>query len=475
MTTSNIPSDKRRPGTFQTFDYFSGARGQVALPRALAIIGSKLTGAEATNDEPIRVGSEAEADAAVGVGTFLAIAAKTAMAACRALKSSPPAIYLVPVAEASGGTKAIHRFAVTVTTAEAGDLRVQVCGRTITVAVADAAAQNTIAADLVAAINAKAAELPVTAANSTNQANLTVNVKGIVGQEVRLDVIETPTGVSVAVSNPTPGVGVADYGNALDALGSQHYFSVALEDDDSTILADLEDHLDDVWGPGRKRYRHAFTATRDTVGNTTTLSEGLNRPEIVVSAYRQAKSFPCEIAAAVGAMRLTRERPNYNWDGTEIPLYGPDDSDGYSDDEVETLLAAGVTPLTKTATGKAKVERLVTTKSSESSIPFENLLDLAVSWTMAFYALQLDARLSRAIRGKSLDENLLNDLGDIAYATLKEGEELGDLHKVDEHKDEIVVDSHPSVPTRALVEVPQSVVPNAHQVDATHRLFVEGA
>jgi phage tail sheath gpL-like len=234
--------------------------------------------------------------------------------------------------------------------------------------------------------------------------------------------------------------------------------------------------MNDMWGAGTKRFRHAFVGERGSLGTATTLANGAQRKDIVVASYEGSGSLPGEIAAAVAAMRLTKEKPSQNWDGTLIPLYPPTDALAYIDTEVETALAGGVTPLTKSPTGFAKVERLVTTQTQDSAgNPFENMLDLANSYTLAYYGLQADIAIARAIKGKNLDSDLIKSLFGVVYSVLLLGEDNKDLHNVEAHKGELQVDVHNSLPTRLLVDIPCAVVPNAHQADATMRLIIEGA
>lgn len=475
MTTSNIPSDTRQPGSFLTLDMEGGPVGLVAIGRAIALIGAKTAAGTGTVAEPQLVQGAAECDTYAGQGSFLALMGKKVFEVFKRLGGSAQ-VYLVPVADPAG-TAALFTFTCTGTTTEAGDLIIKIAGRTIRVPLASGVAAAACAIAIEEAIDARVADLPGTAGSATTVCTFTTAVTGVNGNDIAVETVESPAGMAVvAAASGTVGVGAIDITAALDSLGAREYQSIAISNRLAADVTDLAAHLDEMWGAGTKRYRHAFIGERGTLGTATTLAGGADRKDIVVASMEGSGSLPGEIAAAVGAMRLTKEKPSYNWDATELPLYLPTDTLAYTDSEVETALAGGVTPLTKKSNGMAKLERLVTTQTTDSAgNPFENLLDLANSWTLAYYGKQIDIVLARAIQGKNLDTQLLRSLLGLAYEVLLLGEGAGDLHNVESHKAELQVSSHPSIATRALVDVPTAVVPNAHQVDTTMHLIVEGA
>lgn len=470
---SNIPTDKRRPGTFHTFDDTSSARSLVPIQRSLLLIGMKHSSGTWALNTPVQVFNEREAELGAGKSSELSIMVRIALATFRALGSFAQ-LWCIPIAEPAG-VAATRTFTITGTATEAGDVVVRICGRTIRGAVKSGDTQNTIAASLKAAIDVALSDLPVTTGVATNVVTLTYRHLGVNGNDLLIEEVSAPAGVTNATASPVSGTGVADIQPALDVAGSRDYLAVAIANHAAQDVTDFGEHADLMWAASKKRYRHMFLCSTGTLGSATTLASPPNRKEILVVSFEGGRMLPAEYAASVAAMTQTKERPSFNWDGTELPLYGTADANVYEDAEVETALLGGVTPLTVTDVGKVLVERLVTTKATLSGAAFENLRDFAVSATTAYYARQLDAKLAPAIKGQNVDTTLLRELRDLAYDVLKQGEALGDLHHVDDHAEELVVDAHPSLPSRVLVEFPQSVVPNAHQVDVTHRLFVEAA
>ncbi len=476
MPTSNIPSDKRRPGTFLTFDFTSGAHGLTPVQRSVALIGMKHSSGTATVNTPVQVANELEANTYFGAGSELALMVRAALATVRKLGASGPQIWCVPIAEPAG-TTATRTFTVTGPATASGNAELRVAGRTVLVPIKSGDSANTIAAAIDAAMDTLIAkgELPGTVGSATNVATFSYRHVGINGADLKASVVSTPAGVSIVAAVGVAGSGVADIQPALDVLGSRDYLAVAIANHAAQDVTDLGEHMDAMWASSKKRWRHAFLAETGSLATATTLASSPNRPEIVVVSFEQGRNLPGEIAAAIATMTQCRERPSYNWDGTELSLYPTDDSYVYEDAEVETALAGGVTPLTLTDAGNVRLERLITTKATLSGAAFENLRDYQVTATMAYYARQIDAKVAPALQGANADSTLEKKLHDITYAVLKRGEELGDLHHVDDHAAEILVAAHEDIPTRLLIEVPASVVPNAHQADTTMRLYVEAA
>ncbi len=473
MLQSNLPSDKRRPGTYHTFDDTSGARGLVPVTRSVACVGIKTSTGTLAVNTPQQVFNEAEADTYAGVGSELSLMVRQVFAELRAQGASCQ-VWIVAVA-APVNAAATRTLTFTGPATAAGDAVFQIAGRTIhaTVKVGDSA--NTIAATAKAAIDVQAPTLPITAGVASAVVTTTNRVHGVNGNDVVVSAVSAPAGVTIVAANGTAGAGVASLVSALDSLGSRDYLAIAVANHLAQDVTDIGSHMDAMWASGRKRWRHAFMGENGSLATATTLASPANRKEIIIGSYESSPSLPCKIAASLAALSQSKERPSYNYDGAELQLYPPPDASVFSDDEVETAILGGVTPLTITDAGKAKMERLVTTKATLNSAAFENLRDYAVSATSAYTARQVDAKLAPAMKGKNLDSDFLKQLRDLAYSVLKQMEVLGDLQNVDLHAAELKVGAAANSPSRALVEIPESVVPNCHQIDVTHRLFVEAA
>lgn len=483
----NIASDRRQPGTFATFDDTSGSRGTSPTPRRLLICAMKTSAAPAATEVPVQVFSEAEARSLFGVGSEAALMVEWAYKTWRKLAvqragSGSAQVWVIPIADPAG-TAAIHRFAVTGTATEGGDLVVYVAGRRIVVPVASGDAANpTVAAALAAKIGESVNSLPVTASSTLGNCDVTAVNTGTNGSRIIIGVDQAtvPAGLTVTpTQDQTAGVGTASIVNALDAtlgiLGTG-YSAIAIANHVAQDVTDLGSHMDIAWDPKTQKFRHAHIGVNNTLGTATTLASGGNRKEIVVTTCENCPNTPGEMAVVTAAINLSQERPAYNHNRTETPLFPPQDAaDHYLDSEVETALDGGTSPLTVTAEGRTLLERMFTTKTTVNGAAFENLRPLKTSKTGAVVAQAIDARLKLTQLAANLDTDQLRLYRAEALSILRQFETLGDLHKVDDHIEELRSAVSAAVVDRALLEVPYSVLPDANQVDATYRLFFEGA
>src|SRR5919106_4880575 len=180
MPQSNLPIDKRRPGTFITYDYTSGARGLVPNERSVLLIGMKHSTGTATVNVPIQTYNEREADTYFGVGSEAALMVRMALATVRVLKASAPQLWVVPIAEPSGAA-ATRTLTVTGPATAAGDVVFRLAGRTLRAPVKSGDSANTVAAAIKATIDTMAAtsDLPGTAGVSTNVVTFTYRHLGV--------------------------------------------------------------------------------------------------------------------------------------------------------------------------------------------------------------------------------------------------------------------------------------------------------
>jgi len=474
----NLPTDVRRPGVFNFFDDTSTARGQIPIARTIGLIGMKHASGTAALNVPIEVVNELFADLLFGIGSELALMCRQAFRTFRFLSSRirgfAAQVWAVPIADPGGGAVAATRtFTVTGTATQAGDVIIRIAGREIRAPVKVGDTQNTTAAAIKAAIDQRLIELPGTATVAANVVTFVYRHLGVNGNDLLTSTVQSVAGVTVAAAVGATGTGVADIQLALDAMVGRHFRAIAIANHAAADVVDLGEHADAMWAADVKKYRHMFLASTGTLATATTLAAPANRKEILVISFEGGRNLPGEIAASVAAMTQTKERPSQNWDKTELPLFPTDDVLNYSAPELESALAGGVTPLEMTDVGGVRVNRLVTTKATHNGVAFENLRDFAVSATSAFYALQTDAAVSQEMAGRNVTEELIGDIRARIYGVLKDGESLGDLHNVDAHAAEILVQPHPSIATRIVTDIPVSVTPNAHQVDNTFRLHIE--
>lgn len=472
MTIRNtLPSDKRRPGISHEFDKTSGSRSLVTIQRKIALVGIKGAAGTATNAVPVQVFNEAHATELFGVGSELEQSCRAAFLTFLDMGAAAQ-LWAVSIAPPSG-VAATGTFVITGPSTESGDVVFSIAGRVFRAPIASGATATAIGDAMVAAVNEDLSSVPGTVANAAGTVTYTHAHLGVNGNSVKLRVRSRPAGVAVTPTQPAGGTGVVDITASLDALQTADYQEVAIANHAAADVTDLLSDAVVAWGATRKRWRHYYLGENGTLATATGLNP--NDERIIVISYENSEAMPNVMAASVAAMVAAREAPNYNHDGTELSAIPPieNPADVFIDSEVETALAAGVTPITiDENSGRSRVERLVTTKKLLGSNPFYDLLDIGPSKTMAFTARQVDATAARLIKGRNIDDDLVKAVKTGIYNVLLREQDLGYLQNVEAHAGELKCEKDPNVIGRLLVEIPESVVPNCHQVHGVHRLFV---
>ena len=480
VISHDFPSDQRQPDILHQFDFFSASRGLVPQDRRAIMVGIHDGTGTATDNLPVQIFNEEGADEAFGQGSELALMCRKAFETVRLIGTSPQ-IWALPLADPAG-TAQSSTLTVTGTATESGDLVIKYAGRTITVPVADADVQNSIAA----AIESKFDEifvtgiLPSTAGVAVNVVTLTSVWTGLSAADIGDPTIEENiAGVTVVAANLTTGATAVTLDTPLDSLLSKQYNALAIAQHDTTSAVAVETHLEEAWN--NKLWGFAYMAEHGLLATATTLQAAVDNLRIVIGAAENAPGLESETAAAMAAAVESKAKPNFNFDAFELPLFLPDDTDIWTSGpggEIEALLAGGVTPLIPNASrSRLTIVRLITSQTTFNSAPTEQVKDLANPRTVAFMAFQLDTGLRIKFPAANLEgddgQETLDQIIDVIYDILKETETLKILKNVDSHFDELIAEIDVTTPTRAVASVPEAVVQNLHQIVVVHRLFVE--
>lgn len=481
---TGVATTLRRPQTFHQFAYLQGGRSLVPLPQRLLLIGAQKGGTAVANTI-YPVDDAPQADALFGIGLELTLMLREAFAT-GALLGIGPQIFAAGVAEPGGGAARTQTWTVTGTATASGNVVLRIAGRTITIGVASGDVQNTIAAAINVAINAMKQTLPVTSGVATNVATTTVNWKGVTGNDPGYEVVSTPAGVTVVTAQGVAGSGVVDETTALaNALGPD-YDAIALGNHASADIALALAHVTAAWTASEKKWRWIVLGENGTIGTATALASAANDRAIAVINCEQCPNLTGEIAAAAAFGLLSRSRPNGNWDGMRLPLYPPYDAYDFTNTEVETALAAGLTPLkpvvdpqTRVQTpGVVAIQKFVTTSTTVSSQPFEALRDIAVPRTGAYIARQIDAAFAARFGAQAnpdgvlLTDDTVQQVRDMVANILYAAQDNRILTNVDADLALLVVEKDVNAPGRINVDVTYTVVLGLHQVAFVHRVTI---
>ncbi len=453
-----IGSNIQRPGTYYRFTFTSARGGFRPLPQQIAVVGVQ-TGTTATAGEVYKVISPEQGDADFGAGSELALMLR-AVFALGSARGKLPHVYAVPLDAPSelADQPAITTLTITGTAQTAGDLIVRIAGRTVRTGVLPTFTPNEIATALHTAIVAQDAELPVTADATDNVVTGTHRTNGVNGNDVVYEFVRAPAGLTVTIEQTQTGIGVADITGALDATLATDFNAIAIANHTAADVDIARDHLDEAWDAGSKRWRHVFLGDTGSLGSAQSLASA-DDFRFTVVAMRNSPSLPSEIAAATAALTFSEEKPNFNYDGAELPIFPCKASDAWTGAEIEALLAAGVTPLSRARRNdRVKVEKLVTTQVTQDDVDFLPLRDITTPLVSEFVARQLDATYAQR-KPQNIDA-----LSKLIVNVLLRVESAGFIRNVQSQIGDILVVEDEQVTTRAIATVPFIIVPPLHQV-----------
>ncbi|MBM4397341.1 MAG: hypothetical protein FJ087_16855, partial [Deltaproteobacteria bacterium] len=256
------------PGTYIEVLGPAGATGSTSHP--VYALGMRTTAATVAADTwtPIP-GDGSAASTYFGVGS-------QAAAVCKAIKAQYPGVdlYCAAQAEEGGGVAATGTITVTVATALSGTIYLRVAGVDLTVAVTAGDAQNTIGANILAALNALP-DLPTTQACPANICTLTARHKGLYGNDIKIELNPlgaaggqvTPGGVTVNIAamsggttEPAITTAIANMVNLAPGVICSPYSECG----GSSPGAALKTEMAGRWGALRMQWGHVCTARADT-------------------------------------------------------------------------------------------------------------------------------------------------------------------------------------------------------------------
>lgn len=482
--STGISPSLRRPQTFHTKQYLQGGRALVPLPQRALLIGT-MKGGTAVAGTIYELFDAPQTDALFGVGSPLALMCRKAFETC-AFLGQGPFLFAIGVAEPGAGTARVQTLTVSGPATAASVNVFRIGGRTFQVGVALNESANSMAAAIEAAIDAAKQNLPLTAALAGAVVTTTHVAKGENGNDALIEVVSTAPGAGIAVAQTSAGAGVMDPTAALAAAAGPDYDAIALENHKAADIGLALAHVTTAWGAAEKKWRWVIFGETGSIGTATALAAAANDRAIAILNCESSPSLPCELAVAGAIAKLAKSRPNANWDGQKLPLFPPPDAFDFTNGEVESALAAGITPLKAVVDpqtrvqqpGVVAIQKFVTTKTTEAGVPFEALRDIAVPRTGAFVARQIDAafvqRFGAAANpdGVLLTDDTIGQIRDMVANILYTAQDARIVTNVDVDLQSLVVEKDLSSPGRVNVDVTYTVVLGLHQVAFVHRVTI---
>lgn len=471
---TTVPSSTRRPGAFHEFKFVQSGGQLVAVPLRVLIVAEKTAAGTAPANTPVQVFDELDADAKAGVGSLAALLARKGLEQAKLGGRGAPEIWINPVAENAGGTAAIFTATVTGPATAGGDLVISVAGRLLSIGVSQGDAATAIADAIKKKADELGATLPVTASVVGAIVTFTMRTKGANGLDIERSNVQLPAGVGVAHANPTPGAGATAITNAIAATYDRRYHAVVLANHATADAAVVQADISLARSYNQRNYRFYFVGETGSLGTASTLAAAYNDYGLVVVSCEGCPALPGELAVTAAVAEFTRELPNANLDGERLALPPPSAALAYTAPEVESALAAGVTPLTPDG-AVLKIERLVTSQITVSGAPFEALRDIAYPRTSFWLAEQIDAGFLAGFRQEVLtagDNDILLRIRDMVIEKHRAAEKLGVLRDVDDFIDQIQAEIAPAPAGRVVVSDPHRPAGPLHQGVFVHTMYL---
>jgi phage tail sheath gpL-like len=354
----HIPANLLVPGQYQEIDNsLAGTQGDI---KKALMIAYKLPTSNAENGKPVNVLSAAKAHELFGFGSPAAIMAETFLAIDKIEE-----LYVLPIPEPEAGTAWEKIFSVSGTALTAGAVSIHVNGSIFEAAISANADAEAVAAAVTAKINSELT-LPVSAEADSSDVTVTSNVKGTVGNNNKIAVISSVSGISIGATEPTEGTGETDIKPFLDGLGEVRYNFSASDFNSVKNIRASSGELESRYGPMRQIGGRMFIALSGKMGSKTeegTMLEKageVNSPHIVLVPRGNNPELPCVWAAAwcAAACRILADDPAANTYDTKIAgLIGGTE---FNAEARQKLLEAGIATYRLDSSGNVLIERLVT-------------------------------------------------------------------------------------------------------------------
>lgn len=363
----NIPQNLRTPLFYAEVDN-SRANTAQEIQRTL-ILGQKTTSGTATADQAYLCSGSNDAATYAGPNSVLA-----SMVAAYRVADPSGELWVGVLADDAGGTAATATITFTGAPTAAGSLYLYLGGVRYVLPVASGASLTTIAANLVALVNADPT-CPVTASNAAGVVTLTQDSKGPLGNDYPIALSfygvaggePTVPGLATAIVQMSAGATSPALTNLLVALGEKTFDFVVCPYNDATTLDALKTFLADSggrWSYSSQTYGHVFTTKGGTLSGLVTFGSGRNDQHASCMGANGSPT-PMYLWAAVTAGRAAgslRIDPALPLQTLDLPgIIAPPLASRFVLTDRNTLLYNGISTFTVDDDGTVRIENLITT------------------------------------------------------------------------------------------------------------------
>lgn len=458
ISFDTIPASIRKPGKYFEYNNKLAVRSLPTNLQRLLIVAQMLVAGTAVVNTVVQVYDSESAAAMFGRGSQAHRMVKAALRANRYVQ-----LFVLPVADAGGGTTAAGTLTFTGNATAAGYVQLNVAGIDVQVAVA----VGDTAADVAANVNTALllqVDLPVSKAVAAGVVTLTALNKGLVANTMRLSATSAAAGLNVAVAAFAGGLIDPTLSAALaNAFTGGHEILVTPYTSGQTLTA-LRTHLAAVSGPMEQRPAIGVYASGGSLSAGTTQAATLNFERFTAALLKNTVSTAEEIAAAYAAVIAFEEDPARPLNTLTLSgIAPPAIADRLSRTEQETCLANGVTPMEWGPGDVVQIVRAITTYTlNPASVLDVSWLDLTTIRTMDYVRkavrTRIELRFPRDKLSARTTARVRSEILDVLYKL----EELEIVENVDLWKNDVVVERDSQDNNRLNAKIPVDVVNGLH-------------
>lgn len=368
ITFSTIPSSNRVPGVYAEFVPF----GSTSSSAQNTLLVAQMTPAGiAAAGQPVQVNSADAVATLAGPGSQAHQMAKTYFGA-----DSSGVVYLLPLADASGATKAAATVTITGTATAAGLVTLQVDGQVVQTGVAAGDSAASIQTRLMAAFSNTVTSFAY--ALATGVITLTAKNGGTAGNDLDIRVVgNAPAGITVANTAFSGGGGDPDLAAPLAAMGDLPVDFIALPFATAAALDAVKVFLADRWSWSKGLFGQAFAGARGTVGSLSTLGLSRNDPYTSIIGANGSPDNPAVWAAAFAAAAAVSMRADaaLPLNGLPLNVQAPARNVAWAFSDRQALLYAGISTF-KLSGSAVLIDRAITTSQTISGVPSDAELNV---------------------------------------------------------------------------------------------------
>jgi phage tail sheath gpL-like len=306
-----------------------------------------------------------------------------ALAVAAAIAKAPAAtVYGIVTTEATG-VKAATALTVAGVAGGSGTVSIRIHGVVVQASILAGDSANTAAATIAAAINARGAELCVTASVSTAVVTIAYRHNGTRGNAVIIGVsaqssitTQTYTLAGSVLGATTAGTGTDSLTAALATAAVQEWDYITPANTDLAAVQALQVRLKAAMGPLVRKRGVGVVGFVDTMGACTTIAQTINEGVIQLLWHKKGEDLPVVFASAWAANRAVLEQDNPNvhlsimnptvvdlWPFATAPAAM---ADYITPAEANAALDVGLTPLLIGADSHPRVALSITSHSQDA-------------------------------------------------------------------------------------------------------------